>query len=554
MSKSVISHQDKVLPASLQVEERITPFQSIVWSLAFFILFFAFWIGGRELFRQEGLYASCAQEFSLETPFSAHGVVHNDVQPLFPALASVLNRIGIPMEYALRLISITMLGAWSLLAASVAARRRNLRAGVVTFLCCAGTIFAMGKGIDGVPATMSAFFLLAGQVSFFHFGNRLANWNKAWLSASLLWILAFLAGGPIVLLYCIIPIFFLRRPLSVSSKFNTSGFFIACALLIFTVGWRILYSGGTWQMDFLPQEFSGWENFKRLLIFPLLLPIRFFPWSLLMWLPFCAALQAIDPTPVFSKYLRTIFSVALTLMWLLPDRPANELFFIIGPLAIMTGLNYELGIRRYRQWFTKALYLGEIIIVIAALAMAAMLLPARWLAVFPFLDTKELIYREGYSVVIAAALILLAVLAVFFHLQRKQYPVWNMVLKLTVCCAIFCNILILPAYITERRWRDLGRDISTALPPDAKGKTLYKLDINGMFCGLFYAGVPVKKIKNLDELPSGETIYLIASGFPRHFGWRWSPLLPPDYNFEGEHLTMWRGIPVPPDEYEDIEQ
>ena len=325
-------------------------------------------------------------------------------------------------------------------------------------------------------------------------------------------------------------------------------------MLIFTVGWRILYSGGTWQMDFLPQEFSGWENFKRLLVFPLLLPIRFFPWSLLMWLPFCAALQAIDPTPVFSKYLRTIFSVALTLMWLLPDRPANELFFIIGPLAIMTGLNYELGIRRYRQWFTKALYLGEIIIVIAALAMAAMLLPARWLAVFPFLDTKELIYREGYSVVIAAALILLAVLAVFFHLQRKQYPVWNMVLKLTVCCAIFCNILILPAYITERRWRDLGRDISTALPPDAKGKTLYKLDINGMFCGLFYAGVPVKKIKNLDELPSGETIYLIASGFPRHFGWRWSPLLPPDYNFEGEHLTMWRGIPVPPDEYEDIEQ
>ena len=63
-----------------------------------------------------------------------------------------------------------------------------------------------------------------------------------------------------------------------------------------------------------------------------------------------------------------------------------------------------------------------------------------------------------------------------------------------------------------------------------------------------------KKIRNLEELPTGETVYLIASGFPRHFGWRWSPLLPPDYSFEGEHITMWRGIPVPPDDEGDIEQ
>ena len=554
MSRSAASTSADLRLNALQIEEQTRPFQSVVWLLAFFILFFAFWIGGRELFRQEGLYATCAQEFRFGTPVSAHGVVQPDVPPLFPAAAAGLNRLGIPMECALRIISIVMLGAWSLLASAAAARRRNLRAGAVTFLCCTGTIFAMGKGIDGVPATMSAFFLLAGQLSFFHFGSRLANWNKAWISSALLWILAFLSGGPAVLLYCIVPIFFLRRPLSVRSKFNAPGFFAACAMLILAVGWRIFESGYYLQFELLPREFSSWENFKNMLVFPLLLPIRFFPCSLLMWLPFCAALQAIDPTPVFSKYLRTVFAVSLVLIWLLPDRPASELFFITGPLAIMTGLNYELGIRRYREWFTKALWLGEIVIFMAILAMAATLLPTRWLAVFPFINAEESIYREGHSLVIAAALILLIAQAVFYHLHRTIYPVWHMVLKITICCAIFCNILILPSYINKRRWRGLGEDISTALPQKPRTKTLYKLDIDGMYCGLFYAGVPVKKIKHLDELPSGENVYLIASGFPRHFGWRWSPLLPPDYRFEGERLTMWRGVPVPPEEEEDIEQ
>lgn len=553
MSKSVISSQDNHLPESLLIENRTSPLRGILWALVFFILFFAFWIGGRELFRQEGLYASCAQEFTLGAPVSAHGVIQRDVPPLFPAMASALNKLGMPMAHSLRLISITMLGLWSLLAASVVARRRNIRAGLVTFLCCTGTVFAMGKGIDGIPATTSAFFLLAGQLSFFHFGNRLANWNKAWITTAFMWILAFLTGGPVILLYCIVPLFFLRRPLSVSSKFNTPGFFAAGALMIFTVAWRIFETGYDLQLDLLPQEFSSWENFKRLLTFPLLLPIRFFPWSLLMWMPFCAALQSVDQTPVFSKYLRTIFAVSLVIIWLLPDRDTNELFFITGPLAIMTGLNYELGIRRYRQWFIKALWGGELIIIAAIAAMIIMLLPANWLEIFSFIDQS--IYREGYFVVITVAAAVLTVLAVLYHLRRKQYPVWQLLLTLSVCSAIFCNILILPAYMAKHRWRDLGKDIASALPEDAKSKTLYKLDIDGMYCGLFYAGVPVKKIKTFDELPAGETIYLISSRFPRHFSWQWSPLLPPDYRFEGEHLTMWRGIPAPQDEdSEDIEQ
>ena len=199
---------DKQLPASLIAENRISGAAAALIAGLFFVTYFALWLCGRELLNLEGLFAACANEYRPGFPVTAHGVVQHNIQPLFPATVALLVKLGLPMESALRLLAAVMLAAWSILAGASAATRRNFRAGIVTFFCCAGTIFAMGKGIDGVPATMSAFFLLAGQLSFFHFGSRLANWNKAWLSAALLWILAFLSGGPAVLLYCIVPIFF----------------------------------------------------------------------------------------------------------------------------------------------------------------------------------------------------------------------------------------------------------------------------------------------------------------------------------------------------------
>ena len=512
----------------------------------FFVLFFGCWIVGRELFRDEGLFATCALEFIPGNPMTAHGVIQREVPPLFPALASVLNHLGVPMEWALRLLAIFMLGAWSLLAGFAAAKRRNFRAGVVAFFCCSGTIFAMDKGVDGLPTTTAAFFLLAGQLLFFHYGNRLANWNKAWIGASLLWITAYLAGGSIVILYIIGPLLFLRRPMSVSSKFNTPGFFIACILAALILCIRVFHNGYNMQMDFLPDNFLLGEYFERLLLFPLKFPVRLFPWTLLIWLPFCAALQTVDQTPVFSKYLRTMFAVSFAVSWLLPDRPGRELFFAVGPLAIMTGLNYDLGIRRYWKWFRKALFAGEIFIGLVIVAIAGILfLPEKFLSCLPDFDVTKFTYSSGYQVLIVAAMMITVLQQVFFHLQRRQAPIWALILRVSIVCAIFCNVMLLPNYVSEKKWNKLGKDIYNALPENEKIDVLYKFDIHGMYCGLFYAGVPVQKIKSLDELPQNKTIYLISSGFPRHFGWRWAPLLPPEYSFEGVHLTMWRGTPAP---------
>ena len=546
-SKSECSRNGELLPGAMIAENRINRFFSVLLPVLFFVLLFVWWLTPeRELFRVEGLYAASAQEYRPGINVTAHAVVQRNVLPLYPAVTSLLHKCGIPMESSLRIVSVFMLGAWAVLAAFIAGKRRNFRAGVVCFCCCAGTVIAMDKGVDGTPAAMTAFFLFASQMAFFHYGSRFANWNKAWIFGALLLILAFFSGGPVVILYFALPILFLRRPLSVGSKFNTPGFFTGCFMVAAAViSWGISV-GMSVNAEIISVEFSLWDYLKQILTFPLVSIVRMMPWSLLCWLPFCAALQPLDQTPVFSRYLRTLFFSNFMLLWLLPKRPGSELFLICGPLAVLTGLYYEYGIRRYWKWFRKALFAGEIFLFLLLTAIAALcFMPDAWLNAIPLVSAERWLFRRmpGVDLLAAGALTAVFLLTVFFHITRKGAPVWSLILMLSTGCMLFFNLIMFPNYYGETQWRTLGCEISGAVA-DEPVKELYKLDIEGMYCGLFYAGLPVKKIRSASELPPDETVYLVSVGFPRHFsGWRWSPLTQNLENF-----SIWKGVPIPPDD------
>ena len=157
-SKSECSRNGELLPGAMIAENRINRFFSVLLPVLFFVLLFVWWLTPeRELFRVEGLYAASAQEYRPGINVTAHAVVQRNVLPLYPAVTSLLHKCGIPMESSLRIVSVFMLGAWAVLAAFIAGKRRNFRAGVVCFCCCAGTVIAMDKGVDGTPAAMTAF-------------------------------------------------------------------------------------------------------------------------------------------------------------------------------------------------------------------------------------------------------------------------------------------------------------------------------------------------------------------------------------------------------------
>ena len=56
---------------------------------------------------------------------------------------------------------------------------------------------------------------------------------------------------------------------------------------------------------------------------------RFFPWSLMLWAPFCPALIAIERNPLLIKYHRILFVVLGLLIWFNPQTKPRDFFYLL---------------------------------------------------------------------------------------------------------------------------------------------------------------------------------------------------------------------------------
>ena len=542
--------EPQILPRSLIVENRTRGRVGLLLAAALFLLLFLPWLSAeRELFRQEGFFAAIAAE-CVESNRSiadgitatAHHSVMDDAFPLYPLVVSLFYRMGMEMPTALRLVSVMMLGLLSLLAALAAGSRCGIRAGVVAGCCCFGTLFAFEKGPVGGPETLAACFLFSGQLLFFHYGSRLADWNSAWIAAAILLSLGFLSAGPVVILFFALPLLFLRRPLSSSSKFRTPGF-VAGVLLIGVVilSWAL-------PLEFALRRYAAesgfqavaWSSYlKDLATFPLLLPVRMFPWTLVMWMPFCVALQANSPLPVYSLYLRTLTFSMLALAWLLPKATAAQLFFVVGPLAVLAGIYYDLGIRRYGRGLRRFIALAALIFPLAAAYILALRwMPVKMLAWFGSPEKMKFRDQPGYLMLALAAAGLLLLFGTFFCIGVRRYPVWVNLVLIGMGIGVIGFTAILPYQMQERRWRDFGQTISDRMPPEAA--CVYKYEVQGLYNGLFYSGKPVYKLREDDTLPERSAIYVISPRYPQLPGRSWRQI----HTWDRMSISLWEGLPA----------
>jgi hypothetical protein len=361
--------------------------------------------------------------------------------------------------------------------------------------------------------------------------------------------LGFLAGGLTVLFFFAAPMFFFRRPLSVKSKFKTPGFAAAVLLLTSIVAvWTIpaLVSSGSNLYDIWLDSFLFYKRkyLLDLVEFPLFLPFRLLPWSLIAWLPFCVALQSLDKTPIYSRYLRTVFFVNLVMVWIFNDSESRAIIYLLGPLSILTGIYYDLGTRRYGERIRKCLVLCEILVFVLAAAFIAVLVTPEHILSF-FMSLKNTLSFKNAPFFLVTACVgsfLLLLLAVVFHLTRKKQPLWSMLLLTIVCCGIFYGGVMKPYRAQINSKRKVGTDIREAMRP-AGGDKIYKLGINDLYGELFYSQIPIIKLSSLKELPEEEqVVYLIGTEFPGTTNRSWINLLPPGYSYNQHPLLLWKGV------------
>ncbi|MDD3886147.1 MAG: hypothetical protein PHI35_04695 [Victivallaceae bacterium] len=527
---------------------RVTGF--ILLAISFAALFQPWNLEMREFFKLEGLYAACADELtSVFSVVTAHGVVIQNGFPLFPAAGMLLNRVcGLPMETALRLTSIIMLAASTVMIYFAAASDRTPRAGMVAAAMYFSTILVMEKGGEGYPTTMSAFFLLAAQLLFFQFGFRRSNWSAAWIVSLGLMVFAFFSGGFLALVYFVFPMLFLQRPLSVRSKFRKPGFAIGILMLTLPIAaWGLACWNLSQKMQFL-YIWWGDTSMARYLIdvavFPCELPFRLLPWSIIAWLPFCVMLQSLDTTPIYSRYLRTLTIPTLVLLWLMPDTTPREIIYLLGPLSILVGINYDIGMRRYGTKLRNGiLKLAGWTVASMAVAMVVLcLISYELLSLFVRVSLSiDFCRTPEYRMFALGAGLVLVVLAIVLSRGVKTNPVWMTLLLTSVGIGIFYWSVLQPYRAQERSQREMGQAIRTALKAE-KTDLIYKDNITGLYGELYYSGCKAVNLTDLENMPQKQIVYLLGAEFPQQPNREWTNLLPPDFSYRDHRLFLWKGV------------
>ena len=117
-----------------------------------------------------------------------------------------------------------------------------------------------------------------------------------------------------------------------------------------------------------------------------------------------------------------------------------------------------------------------------------------------------------------------------------------LLMMLSVATGVFYYTVITPYEIQDKSKRTLAADILQAVGNEDVSK-LYKCDIRGFYGGLFYTGKPVYHLNSVSELPENEkTVYLISTDFPQMLNRNWSNLLPSNYTYQRQKISLWKGV------------
>ena len=538
---------------ALYEENKQNPLIILLLLVTAFLVIFSPWrLGERELYWDEDYYAVQTFELEHSPPITfAHGEYAYDSCPLFPlVVSSLMGDLGLPVEFVLRLVSVLGLAGLACLVWIAARNAAGVQAAAVATAVMISSNIIIEKAIDGYPDTFMLLFLTAGWLVWFSLGVGRGRWNMAWILGFFFCGLAFYTKGFIAILYFIFPLIFRRRPMTVWRKLKKPGFILGIVVLLFFILlWWIPYLVFAGEVDIRPLSWKGenvWEFIEHVVLFPFDVFVRFLPWSIIVWVPFCVAFMPLDKTPIFSRFLRTLFFALFFVLLFTPNFDARSILMLAPPIAILTGMYYGFFIRRYGRHFPKFYkYIGWTSILCAMVILAFYLAPARWLELFVTVSRGiSFRYLMMNQVNAYAGAAVMAVIGVVLLVFRKT-PIW-IVLLLTGCIiALFLWCLIIPYKAQAAGKRVQGEQFRTALRKEdiPANEIIYKSAIKDLYGECYYMGYRVKKIYSLQELPKDkEVIYLISTDYPQLPTREWTNLLPENAEYRGRPISLRRGV------------
>ena len=531
-------------------KEESMPFgNAVIFLILLFLLVYPLWkLGVRDLFWDEGEYAAIITEMHSFPPDArAHGELIAGFYPFYPMLVKGLVMLGFSMEVALRLISVAALGGLTVMVGIIGFRVAGASAGAVAASVMFTTLIAAEKAVEGYPNTLLVLLVFSGWLLWFYLGQFGGSWNTGWLAVGFFAGLSFYCGGWSALFYFLVPMMFLQRPFTPWRRLTGTGFPAGVVILLaFILMWLI----PRWTPDAdripLPSGYGFGQYLLHLFSMTGDIAFRLFPWTFFLYAPYCAALIALDRNPLFSKYLRTLFTVSAFILVLDPFSKARDILYLIPAFALLTGLNYEIVVRRHGSVLCRLLRWSSAVLFLCGIAILMYeLLPLSVLKKIELFSRVGLVSGKAAlpSLLEASGSVLIAALS--YWMALKKHNIWLVTVLLFASGMLSFYSLTTPRRALQRSRRETGMVFRTALGnsfrPDI---TVYKdSSISGLYPECYYLGTRIKTIpfSGTGEIKD-QTLFLLSPSSiqPPDSSRIWTRTM--DIIYKKQNLYMWKGI------------
>ena len=521
---------------------------------AFLVSFPLMQIGMNELYSTEGEYAAAALEFTgANTLVTVHGTLPDSVFPLYPVLVRLLLNCGLPLEFSLRFMSLLPLALLALLTGLICGRSADRQAGAAAAVVVLTTVLSGSKAPEGYPQLLSVLIVYGGWMLWFYLGFVRSNWNAAWLAVGVFGGLAFYSNGLTAVVYFLVPLAFQQRPFRVWSKLQKPGLFAAILLgAVFFFAWLTPIQNFLAANPEVPHETTNFRlltYFKDIAVRPFDAFFRFFPWSLMLWAPFCPALIAIERNPLLIKYHRILFVVLALLIWFNPQTKPRDYFYLLPVASALVAFNYWILVRRYAgKFFGVFMILAVLALAAGAASVAYLVLPQDVFSKFAVgieLPAEKPVFSLLMKAEIALSFVMACSALLLIRLRR---PVWLTYLLVFTSFMLLFWAVVNPVRTMNENKRALAEGILTALAekesvPDAGPgpAALYKDPaIMGLYSEGCYIGIPIRTLAH-DKIPAGvDPAYVLTADVPSHQARTWTRLY--DSEYRGKHLYIYKGV------------
>ena len=533
---------------------------SIIALIIVFIILYSPWhLGVRELLGTEGRYASMAINMNLLIPSTiAQGETLSNYYPLYPWIVAIAYKLGFSLEIGLRGVSVLALGITGIVVFETGRRISGIQAGVIAAAVVIANIYVFQKAVDGNPFTFAVLLLLAAWLTWFMFGAVHGNWNTSWIVSMFFCSLAFYTIGWIAVVYFFVPLIFLRRPLSIWNKLLSRGFYIGiCIFGAFVLLWFLPRITDIMNNPFSSSKiFQGISPnyFKNFPLFPLAVIGGFMPWSVIAWSAFCVAYFPLDKTPIFSRFLRTIFFSLFVVLWLNPFTDARDAIILVPPIAILAGTNYWLVVRRNGYGLHKLLHIITIVLFIMITTIFILYwVPFSWWYNFSFfkwvsatfLSNRISFFQDMFlwGVIQSGLGILIGLFLLIIY--KKKLSVWAHALGMCLILMLCFWSITYPCEALSGDGRKTASIFVNSLGENYNhNMTIYtSSQISNIYSLGCYLDCKIKKLHHINELPSNKkTVYLVSLSAPIYPKRQWENIS--EVYYRNRSLFLWKGTTI----------